>query len=144
MEPIRTFQTVSEVASSETRRLFGSRLFRRAQLDEDLVRLGHLFLYGVGYPLYQVLDLVGVEPVYDVDLGVHEHGVRTQVHREQAQDLVDLLKGGDGLLHALAVFLGRRRAYQERTRVGAELEGDDAEHHPDADGSDPVEDGVAR
>ena len=93
---------------------------------------------------YELLDLIGIEPVYDVDLSIHEHGIRSQLHREQPEDLVDLLKCCDGLVHALPVFLRCRRTYQELARVGAQLEGDDAEHHPDAYGSDPVVERVAR
>ena len=101
-------------------------MLRRSQLDKDLVRLGHLLSYGMRYLLYELLDLVGVETVYNVNLGIYEHRVRTQVHREQPEDLVDLLEGCDGLVHALPVFLRCCRPYQERARVGAQLEGDDA------------------
>ena len=92
--------------------LFGLGLLRRSQLDKDLTRLRHLVSYSVGYLLYELLDVVGVEPVDDVDLGIHEHGIRSQMHCEQPEDLVDLLEGCDGLVHALSVFLRRRRTYQ--------------------------------
>src|SRR5215210_3089383 len=82
--------------------------------DEGLCHLGHLVADLSGHALQQVLDLVGVEPVREVYLGVDEHVIGPEMHREQAKDVRDLREGVHGIVYALPVLGEHRLAQQER------------------------------
>jgi hypothetical protein len=72
--------------------------------------------------------------VLDVNLGVYEHDVKPQVHRQEAHSLTHFGEAGDGLPQAPLVFWRYRLVQQECARIPPQVPGDEDEYRADADG----------
>jgi hypothetical protein len=96
-------------------------------LDEGLGHLGDFPTDLLGHSFKEFFYPVGVDPIYDVDLGGYQYGVWCQVHGEQAQDLRNLGKGEHDLAYPPPVLGKDRFADEEPARVCAKLPGDEEE-----------------
>jgi hypothetical protein len=97
------------------------------RFDEGLGHLGNLLAYLFGHSFEEIFDPVGIDPVHNVDLGCHQHRLRSQVHSEQAQDLRNLGEGEHNLAYPSPVLRKDRFVEQQLTRVGTQFSGDEEE-----------------
>ena len=99
----------------------------RVRFYKGLGHLRDLLPNLLGHSFEELFDPVGVDPVHDVDLGCHQHRLRSKVHGEQAQDLRNLGKGEHSLTYPSSILRKDRFADQQPTRVGTQFPGDEEE-----------------